>query len=77
MGVRGKREGNPWACQGEGFPCGFPRSGRRLDVLICRRRPARASVLARRGAGGGPAPHSGRTRCHGAVRSLCGVCMGR
>ena len=29
-GVRGKRQGNPGAL-GEGFPCGFPRSGRRLD----------------------------------------------
>jgi hypothetical protein len=27
MGVRGETSGEPWGCQGEGVPCGFPPLG--------------------------------------------------
>ncbi len=72
MGVRGKRQGNPWGCQGEGFPCGFPRSGRRLDSFDLP--SARRADAGRRecGAdfGGAQWPYVMSRTCAGAVRRV-------
>jgi hypothetical protein len=81
MGVRGKRQGNPWGC-GEGFPCGFPRSGRRLDVFnvlpsagLEGRCPGRSG----RGVGVGAiqCPHGVSRGCAGCVRAACVGVLGR
>src|ERR1700680_260200 len=61
----------PWAV-GVGAPCGFPRSGRRLDVLTA----VRALFLAGGSARRVLRPHSARTPCRGAVRVLCGRSVG-